>query len=65
MKVTKMVEIRFIGHEGIVDFAIECLKEQLKDNISCRRQEEENIKTIEAKIIDIKRGDNINENVLD
>lgn len=56
MKVTKMVQIRFIGDEGVVNFSIECLREQLKDNIACRRQEEKDINTIEAEIIDISRG---------
>jgi len=56
MKVTKMVQIRFIGYEKIVDFAIDCLRAQLEDNIKCRRQEEKDINTIEAQIIRVSGG---------
>lgn len=50
----KNVYIRFIGNEKLVNFSIECLKEQLENNIYWRRKEAKDIKSIEAKIINIK-----------
>ena len=48
-KVTVNVNIKFIGKAEVVQFAINCLKIQLEDNIRYRRKENNNnINVIEA-----------------
>lgn len=52
-KITKNINVRFIGDEEVVNFAILCLKGSLETNIEMRRMENNNINIIEAKITNI------------